>query len=127
MLDIHSDASLRSTLQYLMSSDMPSEHKAVLIDLVAAALRVVDASLQRDHAASFVNGPWQDEETSLLSAFLAGKTARSWQHADETLMQIATRLGRDPQYVRGKATDLGLGEGVDYRLAKVRASAHHED
>jgi hypothetical protein len=122
MRDIHSTLALRSALQYMMSSDMPSEHKAVIIDLLTSALRDQDTRRLEAKASAKVDGPWQEAETAALQSFLSGKTATSWQHADELLMHLASSLGRDPQYVRSKATDLGFGEGVDYRLAKVRAT-----
>jgi hypothetical protein len=119
MRDAHS---LQTTLQYMMSSDIPSEHKMVVIELLTSALREQDA--QRIEAASpQESGAWQEDETLKMQAFLSGKVASSWQHADELLMQLANHLGRDPNYVRSKATELGLGEGVDYRLAKLRAAS----
>jgi hypothetical protein len=33
-------------------------------------------------------------------------------------MQLATQLHRDPESVRHKATELGLGTAVDHRFAR---------
>jgi hypothetical protein len=121
MRDIHSPIALREALQYVMSDDMPSEHRAVLIELLTAALRAQDAKRLEIVAAQPSHGPWQEEETLQLQSFLEGKTASSWQHADELLTHVSNRLGRDPHYVRRKATELGLGESVDFRLAQIRS------
>ena len=121
MRDIHSPIALREALQYVMSDDMPSEHRAVLIELLTAALRAQDAKRLEVVSAQPSHGPWQEEETLQLQSFLDGKTASSWQHADELLTHLSNRLGRDPHYVRRKATELGFGEGVDFRLAQIRS------
>jgi hypothetical protein len=119
MHDIHSIAALRSTLQYTKSSDIPADHKVLLLALLTEALRD-----QQDHdtkAAALQRSakPWLDADTTTLQSLLSGKVATSWQHADELLTSAAQRLGRDPQYVRSRATDLGFGAGVDFRLARV--------
>lgn len=111
-------------MQFLIASDIPSEHKAVMIDALTEALRT---SLQPPVVvAGTGTGPWQAHETAQLEAFLEGKLANSWQHADELLMRVAAQLHRDPGDVRAKATELGFGVGVDYRLAKAWAAAHAE-
>jgi len=122
MQDPRAPASIRAALQFLIASDMPFEHKAVMIDALTEALRT---SLQ-PHVAVGGVGPWQVHETAQLQDFLEGKLANSWQHADELLMRVAAQLHRDPGDVRAKATELGFGAGVDYRLAKARAAAHTE-
>ena len=121
MRDVHSPAAQHAALQFVLASDIPATHKAVLIDTLTAALRDQETRDRQQEVADRTGEPWRDEETSQLEAFLNGKTARSWQHADELLMGLATRLGRDPLVVHSKATDLGFGESVDYRLARARA------
>jgi hypothetical protein len=112
---------MRAALQFVLSTEIPSEHKAVLIEVLTDAMRQHDARIvQRDAALDSVE-PWQVAETAQVESFLRGKIARSWQHADELLMNLAAQLHRNPNYVRSKATELGFGEGVDYRLAKIRA------
>jgi hypothetical protein len=121
MTQTHSAASMRNALQFLLSSDIPSDHKAVLIEALTFAMRDHDARQLELTTALDATGPWQPEETARLEAFLTGKVARSWQHADEILTHLASQLHRNPHYVRSKATELGFGESIDYRLAKVRA------
>jgi hypothetical protein len=120
MHETHSIAALRSALQFTKSSDMPSDHKAVLIDLLTAALRHRDSQdIQNAALARSVVVPWQESDTAALQTFLTGKVASSWQNADEFLVQLASLLGRDLQSVRAKATELGFGAGVDFRLARA--------
>jgi hypothetical protein len=126
MRDIHSTGSLQSALQFFMSSDIPSEHKAVVIELLTSALREQDVRRVEAVASAHESGAWQEDETLQMRTFLEGKTANSWQHADELLMHLANRLGRDPNYVRGKAMELGFGASVDYRMAKLSARAREE-
>lgn len=135
MHDVHSIPALRSALQYTKSATIPADHKVVLLALLTEALR---AQQDQDTAAAVAMvsensaRPWQGEDTSALQDFLTGKVATSWQHADELLVSLASKLGRDPQYVRSRATDLGFGAGVDFRLARIlmaeraRAAAESE-
>ena len=132
MHDAHSIAALRSALQYTKSATMPADHKVVLLALLAEALR--DQEAEDTRLATLENSvrPWQEADTATLQTFLTGKVATSWQHADEVLVSLASKLERDPQYVRTRATDLGFGAGVDFRLARalmaerVRAAAEAE-
>ena len=97
---------------------MPADHKSTLIAVLTQAVRDEEAAdLYRDSAAQ-VQGEWQEQEIVQLKSFLQGRTARSWQHADECVMHLAAQLHRDPGAVRHKATELGLGTAVDYRFAK---------
>lgn len=123
MRDIHSAGALQAALQFFMSSDIPSDHKAVVIELLTSALRDQDAQRIESVVAAHAGAAWQEDETSQMRTFLDGKIANSWQHADELLMHLANLLSRDPHDVRSKAKELGFGEGVDYRLAKLRARA----
>jgi len=122
MVSSHEPEALRATLQFLIASDIPSEHKTVLMEALTQALRSHIPRQSVETAA----GPWQLHETTLLQSFLAGKSANSWQHADEMLMRLASDLHRQPGDVRAKATELGLGVGVDYRLARASARAREE-
>jgi hypothetical protein len=119
-------AALHAALQYVLASDMPSEHKATLIDVLTQAARDDDAAELHREAAAQAQGEWQDHEVVQLKSFLHGRTARSWQHADECVMHVAAQLHRDPGSVRHKATELGLGAAVDYRFAKQLNLGHGE-
>lgn len=112
---------MRGALHFLMHSDIPAQHKRVLIEVVAQAMRDADTAA-RESALEPPDAEWQPHEATALQAFLEGKNARSWQHADETLMRLATELHRRPHSVRLKATELGLGAGVDYGLAQQQRS-----
>jgi hypothetical protein len=118
MRDTHEADAMRDALQYLIASDIPAQHKRVLMEAVTLALRTAGAA--EDHAASMreASGEWLPHETTLIGSSLEGKIARSWQHADEILMRLSAELHRRPQDVRAKACELGLGRGVDYALAR---------
>ena len=126
MRDVHAPAALRAALQFLMTSDIPSEHKVVLIETLTQALRNDQAAQIQQHADEEKEKEkakvWQPDETAQLESLLGGRVASSWQHADELLMRAATQLERSPSDVRAKATEIGLGAGVDYRLARARAT-----
>jgi hypothetical protein len=83
------------------------------------------AELSRRALAS-AGGEWQEHEIAHLTSFLHDRPAKSWQQADECVMHLAAQLHRDPQAVRDKATELGLGAAVDYRFAKTIKQARGE-
>jgi hypothetical protein len=114
---------LRDVLQFLVSSSIPAQHKSLLLELVGDAMRAEDLA-QRNLAAQTPIPEWRPEEIDLLRNWLAGRVARSWQHADELLMRLVTQLKRRPADVRAKAMELDLGAGVDYRLAKAQIRAN---
>lgn len=122
MTSAHAEDALLNALQFVKSSNTPSEHKVLLIDLLTAALRERDVSDFQALATARVGGPWLEPETLEIRSYLQGKVAISWQNADEMVMHLAARLRRDPGEVRRKATDLGCGAGVDYRLARILAA-----
>jgi hypothetical protein len=97
---------------------MPAEHKATLIEVLTQTLRSDEAAEVHREAAAQAQGEWREDEIIEVKTFLHGRTARSWQHADECVMQLAAQLHRDPASVRHKATELGLGVAVDYRFAR---------
>lgn len=120
MRDSHEKTNLlRETLQFVVGSDMPSQHKKVIIEALVQALRTVDETEQRPVAAND-SEQWQPHESQLVGDFLQGKVAANWQHADELLISLANQLHRSPNDVKQKATDLGFGVGVDYRQARAR-------
>jgi len=127
MQDPQTPAALRAALQYVLTSEIPGEHKAALIEALTQALRSHDSRTIQDRAAAQAGGVWQDDETAQLAASLQGKLANSWQQADEVLMHVAGQLHRSPRDVRTKATELGLGAGVDYQQAKDRARSDEHD
>jgi len=119
MRDLQRPAALHAALRFVITTEFPAEHKATLIDVLTQTLRIEEAAqLHREAAARASQEEWRDDEIVQLKAFLHGRTARSWQHADECVMHLAAQLHRDPASVRHKATDLGLGVAVDYRFAR---------
>jgi hypothetical protein len=119
MQDSHRSAALHSALRFVITSHFPSEHKSILIEVLTRALRDDEAAELRREAEGHARGEWQEHEIEQLKAFLRDRIARSWQHADECVMQLAAQLHRDPQSVRDKAISLGLGASVDYRFARA--------
>jgi hypothetical protein len=110
---------MRAALQFLMGSDIPADHKAVLIGTLTEAMRGVEDAQVRSRASSEVSSQWHADEIAELQTFLQGKTANSWQQADERTTYLAAQMHRSPQDIRAKASELGLGVAVDYRLAKA--------
>lgn len=119
-------AALHAALRFVITSEITSEHKATLIDVLTQAIRDDEAATLRREAAARSQGEWQEPEIVRLKSFLHGRIASSWQHADECVMQLATQLHRDPASVRHKATELGLGTAVDYRFARQLKQASEE-
>jgi hypothetical protein len=111
---------MHAALRFVVVSDIPSDHKRVLIDVLTHALREADAAEVRLKNADRVAPPWQPEDVTRLESMLERKVARSWQNADEILMRIAAEMHRSPQDVRTKATQLGHGHAVDYSIAKAQ-------
>lgn len=118
MRNSYGPAALHSALRFVIASNMPSEHKATLIEVLTQAVRDDEAAELHRESAAQAQGEWQEHEVLQLQNFLHGRTARSWQHADECVMHLAAQLHRDPGSVRLKATELGLGAAVDFRFAK---------
>jgi hypothetical protein len=114
-------AAMHAALRFVVVSDIPSEHKRVLIDVITRALRESEATEVRRKNAEAVELPWQAEDVTRLESLLENKIARSWQNADEILMGISGQLHRSPREVRSKATQLGLGRAVDYAIAKTQS------
>ena len=126
MQDLRRAAALRAALQFVISSDFPSEHKAILIDVLTKTLRDEETAELDRSAVAAASANWQEHEIAHLKSFLQGRLAKSWQHADEGVMQLRRQLHRDPKSVRDKATQLGLGTAVDYRLARAMNAAGRE-
>lgn len=118
MRNSHRPKALHAALRFVIASDMPAEHKATLIEVLTQAVRDDEAAELHREAATQSQGEWQEHEIVQLKSFLHGRVARSWQHADEGVMHLSAQLHRDPESVRRKATELGLGTAVDYRFAK---------
>jgi hypothetical protein len=118
MRDSTRPAALHSALRFVITSDITAQHKAVLIEVLTQALRDEEAAALRLQATELAGGEWQAHELVQLQSFLRGKVAKSWQHADECVMQLAAQLHRDPHAVRAKANELGLAAGVDYRYVR---------
>ncbi len=117
---------MHAALRFVVVSDIPFDHKRVLIDVLTHALREADAAEVRLKNADVAPQPWQPEDVTRLESMLEGKVARGWQHADEILLRIAADLHRDPRDVRAKATQAGLGRAVDYAIAKAEIVARKE-
>jgi hypothetical protein len=118
MRNFNRPAALHAALRFVIADNMPAEHKAVLIEVLTQAVRDDEAAELHRETAAQAQGEWQEHEITQLKTFLHGRTARSWQHADECVMHMAAQLHRDPGSVRQKATELGMGTAVDYRFAK---------
>jgi hypothetical protein len=125
--DSRRSVALQAALQFVSTtSDIPSDHKVILIDVLAQALREDNSAELSRRAVAQAGAEWQEHEITHLKSFMGGRLAKSWQHADEGVMQLAAQLHRDPQSVRDKATQLGLGAAVDYRCAKAMRQASGE-
>jgi len=122
----HTPAALHATLQFVIAGDLPSEHRAVLIDVLMQRLGEQEPAPARVQAAE-AGAQWQSHEITQLQSFLQGKMAKSWQHADEWVMHLAAQLHRDPKAVRTTAIGLGFGAAVDYRMAKALAPAPEDE
>jgi hypothetical protein len=123
MRDLQSLAAIRATLQYVVSSDAPAEHKAVLIEAVTRLLRAQESEAEHQRLSDLESRSWRTDELSHLDRSLDGKLAKSWQDADETLLLIASQLHRRSAEVRTKAVERGFTAAVDFAAAKaVRAS-----
>jgi hypothetical protein len=120
MANTPESVAMHAALRFVVVSDIPSDHKRVLIDVLTQALREAEATEVRRRNAAEVEQPWQPGDVTHLEALLEHKVARSWQHADEILMGIAAQLHRSPHEVRSKAIELGLGRAVDYAIAKTQ-------
>lgn len=123
MQDSRRPAALHAALRFVITSDMPAEHKATLIEVLTQALRDDESAELHRQAAAQGRGEWQEDEIAQLKSFLQDRVARSWQDADECVMHVAAQLHRDPRSVRDKAMGLGLGASVDYRCAKALKQA----
>lgn len=119
MQDSRRSAALHAALRFVITNDTGAEHKSILIDVLTQALRDDESAELRRHEVAQASAEWHEHEIAQLTAFLQGRLARSWQHADESVMQLAAQLHRKPQSVRDKATQLGLGASVDFRFAKA--------
>jgi hypothetical protein len=124
--DAHRSAALQAALQFVTASDMPSAHKVTLIEVLTQTMRDDETAELRRREIAQAGDEWQEHEITHLKVFLQHRLAKSWQHADECLMQIAAQLHRDPRSVREKATQLGLGASVDYRFAKALQQSRGE-
>jgi hypothetical protein len=121
MRPLHSVTALREALQCLMRSDLPSRHKAVLIEAVMHMLSDREAAQRADQSTS-QSRPWQEDEIERLRTLLAGHAARSWQEADELATRCAREFRCAPGAVREQAAMLGLSAAVDYRPGRSKVS-----
>jgi hypothetical protein len=126
MQDSRRSAALHAALRFVITNQTGAEHKPILIDLLTQAMRDDESAELRRNELAQAGGEWREHEIAQLTAFLQGRLARSWQHADESVMHLAAQLHRDPQSVRDKAKQLGLGSSVDYRFAKALQQASGE-
>ena len=119
MRDTRRLAALNAALRFVITNEIGSEHKPILIELLTQALRDDETAELSQRTVAQADGEWQEHEIAQLRSFLDGRLARSWQHADEHAMRLAAQLHRPLQSIRDMATQLGLGAAVDYRLAKA--------
>lgn len=109
---------MRETLNFVIISAIPAQHKRILIDAVVEAMRKQES--ERHLAATRCDyEPWLPHEIESAKVFLTGRVARSWQHADEIVMRLADQLHRNAADVRTKSIELGFGVSVDFRQAKA--------
>jgi hypothetical protein len=127
MRDSQSLAALHAALRFAVTSDIPSDHKAEIINALTQVIRDEENAHSRARAAEQPGKSWEAHENDLLQSWLQGKVANSWQQADEFVMRLVAQLHRDPRDIRAKATALGLGAGVDYRLAKALRLARQQE
>ena len=126
MQDSRRQAALHAALRFVITNETGAEHKPILIDVLTQAMRNDETAELSRRAVAQAGEEWQEHEVAQLTSFLHDRPARSWQHADESVMQLAAQLHRDPQSVRDKATKLGLGASVDYRFAKAMKQSRGE-
>jgi len=121
MRALYPQSTLRAALRCLLTSDLPPEHKAVLVDAVVQTLLEREAAHHIDESFAEARA-WEPQEVEELRTLLAGRIAHSWQEADELLTRCARQLERAPVDVREQAGTLGLDAAVDYRRARTTAS-----
>jgi hypothetical protein len=126
MRDSRRLAALHAALRFVITNESGAEHKPILIDVLTQALRDDETAELQRRALALARGEWQEHEITQLTSFLHDRLAKSWQQADECVTHLAAQLHRDPQSVRDKATELGLGAAVDYRFAKTIKQTHDE-
>jgi hypothetical protein len=87
-------------------------------------MREESAAELRRHTVAQAQGDWREHEIAHLKSVLQGRTATSWQHADQCVMHVAAQLHRAPDSIRTKAAELGFGAAVDFQIAKrIRKAA----
>lgn len=126
MRDSRRLAALHAALRFVITNETGAEHKPILIDVLTQALRDDETAELQQRALALSRGEWQEHEIAHLTSFLHDRLAKSWQHADECVTHLAAQLHRDPQSVRDKATELGMGAAVDYRFAKTMKQVRDE-
>lgn len=124
-MDQISQAERRETLQFLMSCEMPAQHKRILIEALTQTMRNEDDAADAT-AAGAIAPAWQPSEIERLSEFLRPRVAQNWQHADEALTRIAAELRRTPVDVASKARELGFASSIDFAVAR-RATQSKSD
>lgn len=95
----------------------------MLLEVLTQALNEQEANASARPGEMPPASGWQPHEIVLLQSFLEDKVAKSWQHADELVMQLAAQLHRHPRSIQAKATELGLAPAVDYRVARALTQA----
>jgi hypothetical protein len=126
MRDSRREAALHAALRFVITNETGAEHKPILIDVLTQALRDDHTAELSRRAVAQAGEEWHEHEIAQLTSFLNDRPARSWQHADESVMQLAAQLHRNPQTVRDKAIQLGLGASVDFRFAKAMKQSRGE-
>ena len=67
---------MRATLQFLVGSDIPADHKAVLMDTLTEAMRRVEDAHVRRETAGETSSQWHGDEIAKLQTFLQGKSRK---------------------------------------------------
>ena len=116
----HPSKAIREALPFVALSDLPAEHKSVVMEVIAQALNESEEA-ERAGLGRNKMGPWDEAELQVVATHLQGKVAASWQNADELVVDLALRLNRVPTDVKEKGKELGYAVAVDYRAARERA------
>jgi hypothetical protein len=112
---------LRGAIDDASSDDIKEKHRKTIRRSLEASLLEALQNLERQETLANEGKAWKASETEMLKKFLENKqAARSYQEASEVLGTISLRLKRSRQTVARKATELELGEKVDFWLSKAR-------
>ena len=111
---------VRETLDFIGGSDLPITHKRVALEAIQEVLRIHIDLLEKMETTKNDGNKWTDDELTIIGDFLKDKIATNFSHERDILNQLSARLGRSPDKVKKKSSELGFGAGVDYWLATAK-------